>query len=177
MPMFTPFIAILGLACTALGANEPQCICVEEVPGSSDIVTATSIRSLPDGTGRLYVSEVTGNIWIIQDGQRVPEPLLNISQLNYTRVEFLSFNFHPQYLHNGRAFLFYTFMEQGVEDIEVITVVEIKRDMNDVNKLDLNRMIELINIPITFEFFPRKAGGDVSVVFKLLPSLRRPRPG
>ena len=154
-------IPLLGLVCAVLSTDEPQCICVEDVPGSSGIVTATSIRSLSDDTGRLYISEAAGNIWILQDGQRVPEPLLAISQLNFSQVELLSFNFHPQYLHNGRAFLFYAYVEQGVKDIENIVLVEIKRDMDDENKLDLNRMTELINIPIKFEFNSHK-GGDVS---------------
>jgi glucose/arabinose dehydrogenase len=63
------------------------------------------------GDSRLFVVEQRGMIWIVQDGERQPEPFLDIR----SRVEdrgneqgLLGLAFHPAYMTNGSFFLNYT---------------------------------------------------------------------
>jgi glucose/arabinose dehydrogenase len=64
-----------------------------------------------DGSSRLFVIEKVGRIRIIQDGQLLPQPFLDItdrvgSQGNEQGL--LGLAFHPQYSQNGRFFVNYT---------------------------------------------------------------------
>ena len=63
-----------------------------------------------DGSGRLFVVEQPGRIRIVRDGQVVPEPFLDISDLVGCCGErgLLSVAFHPDYANNGDVFVDYT---------------------------------------------------------------------
>ena len=64
-----------------------------------------------DGSGRLFVIEKVGRIRIIQDGQLLATPFLDISdRVNSSGNEqgLLGLAFHPQYAQNGRFFVNYT---------------------------------------------------------------------
>jgi glucose/arabinose dehydrogenase len=63
------------------------------------------------GDERLFIVEQEGVIWILEDGQRVSEPFLDIRQRVNDRANeqgLLGLAFHPNYLHNGLFFLNYT---------------------------------------------------------------------
>jgi glucose/arabinose dehydrogenase len=73
--------------------------------------------SSPDETGRLFVLEQGGLIWILQpDGTQSIEPFLNIYDLiprdvtrgGYSEQGLLGLAFHPDYENNGRFFINYT---------------------------------------------------------------------
>ncbi len=66
-----------------------------------------------DGSGRLFVANKTGSIQILKQGEILEKPFLDISQNLATINEqgLLSVAFHPQYLQNGRFFVFYTRQE------------------------------------------------------------------
>ncbi|MCY4246553.1 MAG: PQQ-dependent sugar dehydrogenase [Chloroflexi bacterium] len=69
-----------------------------------------------DGTGRLFVLEQSGKIWILEDGQQVPVPFLDVSTLispaalsqRYTEQGLLGLAFHPDYANSGVFFIYYT---------------------------------------------------------------------
>ncbi len=69
-----------------------------------------------DGSGRLFVLEQSGKIWILQQGARLDTPFLDISGLltrdvfggGYTERGLLGLAFHPQYAQNGQFFINYT---------------------------------------------------------------------
>ena len=69
-----------------------------------------------DGSGRLFVVEQSGKIKIVQDGQVLPEPFLDVSGLispealgdGYTERGLLGLAFHPNYAENGLFFIDYT---------------------------------------------------------------------
>src|SRR5215217_3027883 len=63
-----------------------------------------------DGSGRLFVVEQPGRIRIVRDGQVVPEPFLDITDLVGCCGErgLLSVAFHPDYANNGYVFIDYT---------------------------------------------------------------------
>jgi glucose/arabinose dehydrogenase len=68
------------------------------------------------GDGRLFVAEQGGLIWVIENGEVLPNPFLDISLLlsddvfagGYTERGLLSFAFHPDYAENGLFFVSYT---------------------------------------------------------------------
>ncbi|MEJ2011156.1 MAG: PQQ-dependent sugar dehydrogenase [Anaerolineales bacterium] len=63
------------------------------------------------GDSRLFVVEQRGMIWILQDGQRLPDPFLDIrSRVNDRGNEqgLLGLAFHPRYTENGYFYLDYT---------------------------------------------------------------------
>jgi glucose/arabinose dehydrogenase len=64
-----------------------------------------------DGSGRLFVIEKVGRIRIIQDGQLLAQPFLDITDpVGSTGNEqgLLGMTFHPQYAANGQFFVNYT---------------------------------------------------------------------
>ncbi len=64
-----------------------------------------------DGSGRLFIIEKPGKIRILQNGELLPTPFLNIvSQVDSEKSErgLLGLAFHPDYLQNGRFFINYT---------------------------------------------------------------------
>ena len=75
-----------------------------------------------DGSGRLFVVEQTGSIRILLDGNTLPEPFLDASDVadwlfsfdeeeNYSENGLLGLAFHPNYEENGYFFIFYTDLE------------------------------------------------------------------
>ena len=72
-----------------------------------------------DDSGRLFVVEQTGSVHIIQDGEVLDVPFLDVSQLVGTRLDLsdpenssenglLGLAFHPDYHENGYFFIYYT---------------------------------------------------------------------
>lgn len=62
-----------------------------------------------DDNGRMYVWEKAGRVWIVQNGVRLPQPLLDISDEvgNWRDHGLLGFALDPQFLTNGRIYLMY----------------------------------------------------------------------
>jgi glucose/arabinose dehydrogenase len=69
-----------------------------------------------DGSGRLFVLEQTGMIWIVQDGVQQAEPFVDMSAAlppavfrgGYSEQGLLGLAFHPDYAENGIFFISYT---------------------------------------------------------------------
>jgi glucose/arabinose dehydrogenase/PKD repeat protein len=63
-----------------------------------------------DANGRLYVWEKAGKVWIVENGTRLPAPLIDISEEvgNWRDHGCLGFALDPDFLSNGRMYLLYT---------------------------------------------------------------------
>jgi glucose/arabinose dehydrogenase len=67
-----------------------------------------------DGSGRLFVADQTGVIWIIANGQRLEPPFLDLRgqvvELNafYDERGLLGLAFHPDFASNGRFYVSYS---------------------------------------------------------------------
>ncbi|MXV92403.1 MAG: PQQ-dependent sugar dehydrogenase [Chloroflexi bacterium] len=69
-----------------------------------------------DGSGRFFVLEQSGKIWILEDGARTTVPFLDVSALispsalsqRYSEQGLLGLAFHPEYASNGTFFIYYT---------------------------------------------------------------------
>ena len=63
-----------------------------------------------DANGRMYVWEKSGTVWIVDNGTRLPVPLIDLSEEvgNWRDHGCLGFTLDPAFLSNGRIYLFYT---------------------------------------------------------------------
>jgi glucose/arabinose dehydrogenase/uncharacterized cupredoxin-like copper-binding protein len=88
--------------------GNPAIQLVKVVDGLADPV---NVAAPDDGSGRLFVVERVGRIRIVQDGQLLDEPFLDIKEfVKYDFLEqgLLGLAFHPDYAANGRFFIYYT---------------------------------------------------------------------
>ncbi len=62
-----------------------------------------------DKNGRLYVWEKGGKVWIVEDGVRLPDPLIDLSEEvgNWRDHGLLGFTLDPHFLSNGHIYLMY----------------------------------------------------------------------
>jgi PKD repeat protein/glucose/arabinose dehydrogenase len=62
-----------------------------------------------DDNDRMYVWEKSGKVWIVQNGVRLPAPLVDISDEvgNWRDHGMLGFALDPQFLSNGRIYMMY----------------------------------------------------------------------
>ena len=96
------------------------------IPGSDGALTATLhliargfyspliCTNAGDGSGRLFIGEQTGKIYILQNGKRIAVPFLDLSSKIvkiskvYDERGLLGLVFHPDYKNNGRFFVYYS---------------------------------------------------------------------
>ena len=68
----------------------------------------------PDNSGRIFIVDQSGQIYILKDGNRVSTPFLDISGKLVTRETpqdergLLGLAFHPDFENTGRFFVFYS---------------------------------------------------------------------
>jgi glucose/arabinose dehydrogenase len=105
---------------TPAASDTPQPASVESIPdpGQYEWVLAASgfsqpvgLEYAPDGSGRLFVLEQPGVIRLIEDGQAVNTPFLDIrDRVDSSASEqgLLGLAFHPNYQENGYFFINYT---------------------------------------------------------------------
>lgn len=99
-----------------------------------------------DGSGRLFIIEKAGRIRILQDGQLLDEPFLDITERvgsNGNEQGLLGLAFHPQYVDNGRFFVNYT-------DTNGDTVIARYQAASDQNRADPNTEVKLIGVDQPF---------------------------
>ncbi len=99
---------------TALFLLIPALLGAQSVPaGFNDAVVVSGFNEPVgftfDDNGRLYVWEKAGKVWIVENGVRRPTPLIDISPEvgNWRDHGCLGFALDPQFLANGRIYLFY----------------------------------------------------------------------
>jgi glucose/arabinose dehydrogenase/uncharacterized cupredoxin-like copper-binding protein len=88
--------------------GDPQ---IQLVEVASGLQAPTNVAVPPDGSGRIFVTEQTGTIRIINpDGSVEPEPFLDLSATTGSREGeqgLLGLAFHPDYAENGRFYVDY----------------------------------------------------------------------
>lgn len=91
--------------------------------------TPTALTHPGDGTGRLFVADQTGEIYVIEEGTKLQQPFLSVSNRMvsllsaYDERGLLGLAFHPEYAENGRFFVHYSAPEpgQGVDHKSVVS--------------------------------------------------------
>jgi len=116
-------------------------------PVITGLNSPVGITSAKDGSGRLFVIEQAGVIRILQNGQILPTPFLDIrnqvgSQGNEQGL--LGLAFHPNYTQNGSFFIDYT-------DVNGNTVVSRLQVSADSNIADTTTESQLLYIRQPYE--------------------------
>jgi glucose/arabinose dehydrogenase len=119
-------------------------------PVASDLERPVDLQ--PDGSGRLFIIEKAGRIRILQDGQLLEQPFLDIVdrvRSSGNEQGLLGLVFHPQYAQNGRFFVNYT-------DRNGDTVIARFQVTGDANLADANSEVKLLGVE---QPFPNHNGG------------------
>jgi glucose/arabinose dehydrogenase len=108
-------------------------ISVKIIPGDVDAFTArleliskgfkspSVLTNAGDGSNRLFVADLNGKIYVIEDGNLLTEPFLDISdkivKLSplYDERGLLGLTFHPDYENNDRFYVYYSAPKSGSE--------------------------------------------------------------
>ncbi len=116
----TVFVIVAGLGCLPVFSQAPDDLTLVPVADGFDFPLA--IRNAGDGSGRLFVVEQGGQIWIVDDGVVSLTPFLDISDRVQAGGEegLLGLAFHPDYESNGFFYVNYT--RDGSPGLE--TVIE-----------------------------------------------------
>jgi len=100
-----------GTAGATASANPDADAAIEVV--ASGLSTPVGLVAPPDQSGRLFVIEQTGRIWILRNGAIEPEPFLDLSSRivsldpTYDERGLLGLAFDPGFASNGRFFVYY----------------------------------------------------------------------
>lgn len=135
--------------------GDPQ---VQLVKVTDQLREPINVDAPRDGSGRIFVAERAGVIRIIQDGQLLDEPFLDISgDVEYQFLEegLLGFAFHPDYANNG---LFYVNYTNLLRSGDVVTV-QYGTSKDDPNKADTSNPII---ISTREQPYPNHIGGDIA---------------
>lgn len=94
-------------ASVSYAATAPLALALQEVASGLD---APIFLTAPPGDSRLFILERPGRIRVLQNGNLLATPFLDIGTLTSTSGErgLLSLTFHPQYASNGYFFIYYT---------------------------------------------------------------------
>jgi glucose/arabinose dehydrogenase len=106
---------LLIAAAGAFLAQPASAFDVKLEPIATAMQSPVDLKESPDGSGRLFIVEQTGNIRIVMpDGSMKPEPFLDLSRAivkMYVRFDergVLGLAFHPDYKNNGKFYVHYS---------------------------------------------------------------------
>ena len=105
----------------ALQADAPDDLDLETI--ASGFVRPVAIRHSGDGTGRLFVVEQAGKIWVLKGGQVLADPFLDIEDLvqdDANEEGLLGLAFHPDFANNGYFFVNYTHNPPTAKDRTIV---------------------------------------------------------
>lgn len=131
------------MACApGTAADLPAMKLTEVVNG---LARPTFVTGAPEDTTRLYVLEKPGRIRIVKDGALVAEPFLDaagVVEAGANERGLLGLAFHPQYVANGRFYIYYTREPDGA-----IEIAEYTRGMGTPDVADPGSAKVLLTIP------------------------------
>jgi glucose/arabinose dehydrogenase len=124
--------ALMALLIPASAGSQGGSAGIRLVPVGS-FTDPVYVTSPPGDAGRVMVVELTGRIWIVSHGRRLPRPFLDVSDRVTVSGEqgLLSVAFPPDYARTRRFYVYYS--ERGTE---INRVVEYRRSRTDPNRAD-----------------------------------------
>lgn len=140
-------------ASVSYAATAPLALRLQEVASG---LNAPTFLTAPDNDSRLFIIERAGRIRVVENGNLLPTPFLDISSLTSTTGErgLLSMAFHPQYASNGYFFLYYTNLAGDI-------VIE-RRQVSAGNPNVADALSSLVIITIAHPTYTNHYGGLVS---------------
>lgn len=156
VPVLAAFAMLASPAAVITAQSElpaqPPASAVDLVPVVTGLVRPLYITDAGDGTGRLFVVEQGGKIWVVEDGQKLETPFLDVTALvspeattpaGYTERGLLGLAFHPDYAENGVFFINYT----DVSGNTAIVRYEVSADQPNVANPDSATVILTVQQP------------------------------
>ena len=139
-PIFVLFL--VGIALSARADVTLQTL-------ATGLSSPVDIANAGDNSGRLFIVEQSGRIRIIQNGNLLATPFLNIQSTVLTGGErgLLGLAFHPQFATNGRFFVYYTSRAfTGIANGDV-AIARYQRSATDPNLADPASGTVLLTVP------------------------------
>lgn len=122
------------------------------IPFASGFSRPIAIRHAGDGTGRLFVAEQGGAVWVMDaTGERLPAPFLDLTdQVDDSGFEqgLLGIAFHPAFVTNRRFFVAYTRASKPGTGLLVIFEYQVS---DDPDRADPSTARPIIGIDIPTE--------------------------
>lgn len=113
-----------------------------------------------DSSGRLFIVEQTGRIWIISDDQLLETPFLDLSNIvsqdvlrSYSERGLLGLAFHPDYAENGTFYVNYTDQNGNTH----VVSYQVSEDNPDTANPDSARELLTLSQP-----YPNHNGGHMT---------------
>ncbi|XP_021348206.1 HHIP-like protein 2, partial [Mizuhopecten yessoensis] len=127
------------------------CICMEQI--ASGLRNPVFARHAGDGTNRLFIGEVTGQVQIyFPNGSKIQEPFLDIEDdVMNTKSEgdergFLGMAFHPKFKQNKKFYVYYSARQQLGMGNHVTKISEMRVSEDNPNKADRRSERNLLTI-------------------------------
>lgn len=145
-------VMLLGIVLPAMAQTpaeralqvSPDEVVLEFETIAGDFFQPIQVVSANDGTGRLFVVERLGTVRIVENGQVLPEPFLDVEErVLATSGErgFFSIAFHPDFTENGYFYTHYTAQPDGHVTISRFQVSE-----DDPNRFDPESELVLLSV-------------------------------
>ena len=136
---------------------DPQGVALEVETLLDGFDNPIHVTNAGDGSGRLFVSDRQGVVWIIEDDARLSTPFLDVSSI--VRDEdgeqgFFGVEFHPDFSTNGYFFAVYTKEPAGANVLARFQVSE-----SDPDQADVSSLLEIMVIP---DSLSNHNGGDIA---------------
>jgi glucose/arabinose dehydrogenase len=112
------------------------------MPIATGLVGPAGTVSAPDGSGRSFVLDQPGRIWILRDGALLDQPFLDVAstvvQLDSTYDErgLLGLAFHPDFASNGRVFVYRSVPGSGSGVDHIDRLSEFRVDPQQPDRVD-----------------------------------------
>jgi glucose/arabinose dehydrogenase/mono/diheme cytochrome c family protein len=110
---------------------------IQLVKVADGLIDPINVTSAPDGSGRVFIVERIGRVLIVEDGELLEEPFLDISdnmKIDFLEQGLLGLAFHPEYADNGRFFVYYTDWRTNGDSV----LAEFRVSDDDPNRADPN---------------------------------------
>lgn len=121
---------------------------------ASNLVSPIALTHAGDGSGRLFIADQVGQIWIVDNtGTLLSKPFLDISNKlvalmpGYDERGLLGLAFHPGYSTNGRFFVYYSAPSPDTNFDSLTRLSEFDVSTNNPNIADTNSERILMTIP------------------------------
>lgn len=115
---------------------------LENVHPGSSFVLPVATTFAPDG--RIFVAEKRGMVWVIENGQRLPQPFIDLRHevMSHHDRGLLGMTLHPEFDSNGYIYLLYTVDHDGTGSYQRTDVfsrlTRYTADGNNLNVADLS---------------------------------------
>ena len=126
---------------TACADNAPRKVKLQLV--TSGFISPVNMAVPGDGTGRLFFCQKEGKVWIVQKGNLLPAPFLDVSNdmisvnPGYDERGLLGMAFHPDFKKNHKFYVYYSSPAVGKQGINHTSrIVEFKTSAANPNVAD-----------------------------------------